>query len=114
MNQTLPTNPDTLGADWSNKTVAHHNVHALCDLEGLTYDEKQSLTACVYVESGFDINAINRNYAITDGVKHLTSTDFGICQWNDFYHGKEISPDEALRNPEKAVRLMCRYGKTGR
>lgn len=105
-----PENPDALLPDWSIPVAAHHNVRAICDLEGLTYQQKEVLTACVMVESGFDINAINYNYAHhADGTKYLASTDFGICQWNDFYHGKEITPDQALHNPEMAVRLMCKY-----
>lgn len=109
---TPPTpNPDALLPDWSIIPAAHHNVRALCDLEGLTYQQKQVLTACVYVESGFNINAIHRNKG-TDG--KVWSTDYGICQWNDVFHGSEITPDEALHNPEKAVRLMCQYWKAGK
>lgn len=106
--------PDFLYSDWSIISNAHHNVRALCDLEGLTWVQKQTLTACVMVESGFNIHAVNHNLAHhPDGTRYVASTDNGICQWNDFYHGKEITPDEALHNPEKAVRLMCKYWKQG-
>lgn len=108
-------NPDYIGADWSNPITAHHNVRALCDLEGLTYDQKESLTACVYVESQFHIDAEHKNYIFTaEGEKYLASTDFGICQWNDYWHGKEITPTQALNDPEMAIRLMCTYWKAGR
>jgi hypothetical protein len=48
-----------------------------------------------------------------DKTGKVFSTDYGICQWNDVYHGKEITPEEALHDPEKAVRLMCQYVKQG-
>lgn len=86
-----------------------HNVRVLCDLEGLTYQQKEVLTACVKVESDFDTGAVHRNYIIRDGKRILASTDSGICQWNDYYHGTEITPEQALNDPEFAVRLMCRY-----
>ncbi len=108
---TAPTNPDALLPDWSIIPAAHHNVRALCDLEGLSYDQKETLAACVMIESGFHIDAIHRN---TNAAGKVFSTDYGICQWNDVYHGSEITPDEALHNPEKAVRLMCRYFKAGK
>lgn len=105
---------DNLYPDWADKAHARHNVRAICDLEGLTLDQKNTLTATLAVESGFDTHATHPNYAFhASGVRYLASTDFGICQWNDFYHGKEITPDEALNNPDKAVRLMCQYWKKG-
>lgn len=106
---------ETLFPDWSIPSCAHHNVRVICDQEGLNWSEKQELTACVMQESEFDINAKNYNYAFDKetGEKHLASTDYGICQWNDYYHGKEITPNEAQYHPEKAVRLMCAYWKRG-
>lgn len=105
---------DVLYPDWNTKGHARHNVRALCDLEGLTLAQKNVLTACVAVESGFDIHAINKNIAIhSDGTKYVASTDYGICQWNNYYHGDEITPDQALHNPEMAVRLMCKYWRQG-
>jgi hypothetical protein len=104
-----------LQAPWSDPVVAHHNVRVICDQELLTYDQKEILTACVFQESAFHINAVNHNTVIeADGTRRITSTDNGICQWNDYFHGKEITPDEALHNPEKAIRLMCAYWKAGR
>lgn len=104
--------PDALGADWSNVIVAHHNVRVLCDLEGLTYDQKEILTACVFVESAFHIDAKHEN---KDGQGHVLSTDWGVVQVNDFYHigeGKDFpSVQYVLENPEACVRWMCGYYK---
>jgi len=110
-------NPDALGAPWSDTVIAHHNVRALCDLEALSYDQKEVLTACVYVESAFRINATHQNTVIeADGTRKVTSTDFGIVQVNDYYHigaGKDFpSTDYVLANPEICVRWMARYYKT--
>jgi len=110
----MPENPDTLLPDWSIPAAAHHNVRVLCDLEGLTYQQKEVLTACVMVESGFKIDAMHQNYVIENGERVLGSTDYGICQWNDKFHGAEITPDQALHNPEMAVRLMCKYWLAGK
>lgn len=104
------TDPDAL-LDWSTIVGAHHNVRALCDLEGLTYEQKEVLTACVYVESGFNINAIHKN---TNSAGVVFSIDSGICQWNNVYHASEITPDQALHDPEMAVRLMCKYWLEGK
>ncbi len=105
-------NPDALLA-WDTIEGAHHNVRAICDLVGLTFDQKQILTACVKVESGFDINAVHIN---RDGRGHILSTDYGIVQINDYYHigaGKEFPTIEyVLANPEDCVRWMCTYYKT--
>ncbi len=94
---------------WNTTADARHSVRVICDEEGLTTEQKNTMCATIGGESGWDINAVNENV-----YKHkVTSTDYGICQWNNMYHGKEISPDEALHNPEKAVRLMCAYWKRG-
>jgi len=109
----MPENPDTL-LPWGPIPNNHHNVRVLCDLEGVTYIQKEELTACVMVESGFNLNAINRNYIFENGQRVLGSTDYGICQWNDKFHGSEITPDQALQDPEMAVRLMCKYWLSGK
>lgn len=99
---------------WDTKTNIKHSVRVICDDEGLTVDQKNTLCATVQAESQFNLKAINYNYAFKkNGTKYLSSTDFGLCQWNDYWHGKEITPDEAVNNPEKSVRLMCTYWKKG-
>jgi hypothetical protein len=94
---------------WDTPSNAKHSVRLICDEEGLTVEQKDTMTATIQGESGFNLKAVNYNKR--NG--KVVSTDFGLCQWNDYYHGKEISPDEALNNPEKAVRLMCAYWKRG-
>ncbi len=94
---------------WSTPQLARHSVRLICDEEGLTVEQKNTMTATIGGESGWDVNAVNKN--MKDG--KVTSVDYGICQWNNYWHGKEISPEEAIGNPEKAVRLMCAYWKRG-
>ncbi len=96
---------------WTPPDLARHSVRVICDEEGLTVEEKNTLDATIGGESGWHIDAVNKNINPTTG--KVTSVDYGICQWNNYWHGKEISPDEALHNPEKAVRLMCAYWKRG-
>ncbi len=100
--------------DWSFPSKVKHSVRVICDEEGLTLEQKNTLCATIQCESNFNTKAVNKNYiTLSNGTKVLASTDFGICQWNDYWHGKEITPDEAVNNPEKAVRLMCAYWKRG-
>lgn len=95
---------------WDTKENIRHSVRVICDEEGLTLNQKNTMCATIQAESGFNLKAKNLNKN-KQGV--VTSTDWGLCQWNDRYHGKEITADEALNNPEKAVRLMCSYWKRG-
>lgn len=89
---------------WDTKTNIKHSIRVICDELGFTLEQKNTMCATIQAESGFILTA-----------KHVnpTSTDWGLCQWNDKYHGSEITPDESVNNPEKAVRLMCTYWKRG-
>lgn len=112
MNQETPItapNPDAL-LPWDTPANCRHNVRAIADLEGLTLAQKDDLSRTLHCESNYNPRCVHPN--IVNG--KITSTDYGICQWNDWFHGKEITPDEALNNPEKAVRLMCQYVRAGR
>lgn len=78
--------------DWSTPLAARHSVRVICDEEGLTVEEKNTLCATIGGESGWRTQAINHNRV--DG--KVVSTDFGICQWNDYYHGKRDFTDWRL------------------
>ena len=112
----VPATPsvDTL-LPWDTTTslshANYHNVRVICDLEGLSLEQKDILTSCVWVESEFNVHAKMEN---KDKVGRVWSTDNGICQWNDYFHGTEITPDQAVNDPEMAVRLMCSYWKAGK
>lgn len=115
----------TTTLQWDTRENIIHSIRVIADEEGLPlartvniggklYQLKDTLQATIQGESDFNLNAINRNYAFkANGEKYIASTDYGLCQWNDFYHKNEITPDEALHNPEKACRLMARYWKQG-
>lgn len=101
---------------WGTPMTVRHSVRVICDQEGLTFEQKNTMCATIGGESEYNTKAIGPNYVVKDGRKILASTDWGLCQWNDYYHGKEISggyDGEAMNNPEKAVRLMCHYWKMG-
>lgn len=118
---TPPVDPDAL-LPWTTTENCRHNCRALADLEGLTVNQKNLMSSVIHCESDYDPTIVMYN-TVKGSVRKekydiavygkILSTDTGICQWNDFYHGKEISPDDALNNPEKAVRLMCQYVKRG-
>lgn len=64
------------------------------------------LLAVIKCESGLNPRAINRNPNGT--------TDYGLCQFNDYYYRDIITPEEALNKPEFAVATMCRMWEQGR
>jgi hypothetical protein len=97
---------------WDTPANAKHSVRVICDEMGLSVSDKNDLCATIGAESGWLTHPRpNQNKDPKTG--KIWSTDFGICQWNDVHHGKEITPDEAENDPEKAVRLMCAYWRRG-
>lgn len=111
---------------WDTPEQVRHSCRLIADEEGLTMDQKNKMSQTIHCESGYIANISVHNCLGADGEIHsvraekytpengkILSTDNGVCQWNDKYHAHEISPDEALHNPEKAVRLMCKYVKDG-
>jgi hypothetical protein len=108
--QTPPPIAPQPSYDWSTPEAARHSLRVICDEEGLTAGQKYIMSKVVHCESGYHPATIHPN--LYDG--KVVSTDYGICQWNDHYHGTEISPDQAVHDPEKAVRLMCQYVKAGK
>jgi hypothetical protein len=71
----------------------------------------------VKVGSNFNAAAIHINYSFTTaGVRFVSSTDYGICQVNDYFHigtNKDFSSAQyVLDNPEADIRFMCNYYQT--
>lgn len=108
MPQTLDVT--TIYPDWTNPVIARHNLRVICDQEGLTFEQKTTMSKVIHCESGYNVNCVHPNLNENGEV---ASTDFGICQWNDYYHGEEMPQQTALHNPEAAIRLMCKYVKQG-
>lgn len=67
--------------------------------------DEDIFVAVLYCESGMNPKAVNRN-------KNGT-TDFGICQFNDYWYRAQISPETALRQPEIALNVMAQAWATG-
>lgn len=108
------TNPDILVMDWSKPTNAYHNARVLCDLAGLTVDEKNLICACIYQESRFNNAAVCRNRN-AQGI--ITSSDWGLCQINDYFNigSDRVFPtvDSVVDNPQAAVQFMINEYKNG-
>jgi len=100
--------------DFSTPKAACHSVRVICDEEGLTVAQKNIIAQVISCESGFKNTAKLENKK--DG--KTWSTDWGICQINDFYHigsGKSFpSVEYVLERPDKVVRWMIRQYKAGR
>jgi len=83
--------------------------------EGLSEEMKKRIYKTIQCESNFNPNAKNEN---KDNGGNVRSTDWGICQYNDYYYigiGRPIpSVHFALNEPEKCVRTMCKEFKAGR
>lgn len=118
----VSSNPDAL-LPWTTKDNCRHNVRALADLEGLTVAQKNLMSQVIHCESDYQPNVVmyncengqvRRERYSAEVFGKILSIDSGIAQWNNLYHGKEISTEDAEHNPEMAVRLMCKYVKTGR
>ena len=107
--------PPVLKYLWDTPSNVRHSVRVICDDEELDWEQKNTLTATIGGESQYNTKAVHPNYMFnkTTGERYLASTDWGLCQWNDYWHGKEIPPDVAMNDPERAVRLMCSYWKRG-
>ena len=77
-------------------------IRQIAKEEGVDPD---TIVAVIKCESGMNPSAVNHNI---DG-----TTDYGLCQFNDHWYRKLITPEEALHKPKKAVRLMCRRFREG-
>lgn len=107
----LPT-PTPESLDWTTQKGAYHAVRVTCDDKGLTLDEKNLICACIFQESRFYNKAKCENKK--DG--KVWSTDWGICQINDYWQvgvGKPFSSaQEIVDNPQKAVEFMISMYKS--
>ena len=105
---------------WDTPEFARHSIRVIADEENLSLKDKNLLCAVIKAESGFKNTAINKNRN-TKG--ETTSTDWGICQINDYWHigkwadGKNKSfpsVEYVLQNPDKVVRWMIKMLKAGK
>jgi hypothetical protein len=116
-------NPDTM-LPWNHNAADNrHNVRVCCDLAGMAVEDKNILCAVVGGESGW-LNYLENgsSYPVThrnlnkDG--SLSSTDWGLCQVNDFWHigeGKDFpSVDYVMQNPTAVVQWMIEMYKAGK
>lgn len=127
-------NVDTF-VPWTGKENCRHNVRVLCDLEGLSEEQKNDMSSTVNCESGYNPNICNINF--TDGTtaeclypnlqstidshavlgKKVASIDYGIAQINDYYHigvGKDfLSVEIVIQDPEADIRWMCKQWLAG-
>ena len=82
-------------------------VRAVCQEEGMTPEQTQTIVAICWAESGMNPNAVHHN---TNG-----STDYGVLQFNSAtFIGPALpfpSPDFVIANPDACVREICRIVK---
>lgn len=111
--QIATPNIDTLHP-WSSPKENYHNTRVLCDLAGLTIEEKNLICACIYQESEFKNTAVCHN---KDALGVITSSDWGICQINDHYQVGFAKPFSSIAdivdNPTKTVSFMISMFKNG-
>jgi hypothetical protein len=110
----LPPDPDSVVFPWDTAKHAFHNTRVIADQCGLSLEQKDILCQCIYQESTF-LNYRAPGVPTTchnkdkNGV--VWSTDWGICQVNDWFHigtGKDFpSVDYVMANPDVVVRWMA-------
>lgn len=105
-----PPKISSAGEDLTKKQGIILMIRRIATYKGISGNNLVNLLATIECESkDFELDCINENKK--NGV--VLSYDAGLCQWNNYYHGKEITPEQAINNPEKAVALMCDYWKRG-
>ena len=83
----------------------------ICKQEGLNRVQTAEVCGIIECESGFRTDIKNYN---NDG---RNSYDSGIAQTNSYWYWereKIIHPEEAINNPEKAIRILVKHYKQGR
>lgn len=113
-----PTPPDPkAGLSWEDQKGAFKLTRIMCDEEGLTFVQKNTVCACIYQESRFRNRYADGSPVINENKKdgRVWSTDYGIVQVNDYWHigpGKSFpSVAYVMDNPEDMVRWMVRHMK---
>lgn len=100
---------------WDTPANARHSVRVICDEEGLTWEQKEIIAACIKQESAFK-NWVKCENKDKDG--KVWSTDHGICQINDYWNiGKNRpfpSVEYVMDNPDKVVRWMIKMMRAGK
>ncbi len=116
---------------WGNTDECRHSLRVIADEEGLTLLQKNNFSQTIHCESGYLPSIVVHNCRAADGTIHsvrdnvynaavhgpILSTDYGICQINDYYNigaGKAFATVGDALNPEKAVRWAAREFKAGR
>ena len=66
----------------------------------------EAFVATIWAESEMNPNATNYN---KDG-----TTDYGICQFNDYWYKDKITPYDAINDPELALNIMAQMWEKGR
>lgn len=95
-------------------------VLRICKEENLTVLQTNDLYNTLRIESNFKNYRADGTPLIHENKVNgkLASTDWGICQINDYYHigkGKDFpTVGYVLANPDKAVRFMAQMCKAGK
>lgn len=110
-----PVSPDSIVYEWDTPQHNYHNIRVLCDEADLTVEEKNLICECIYQESQFINSAKHEN---KDASGQILSTDWGLCQINDYYHclphGTPFeSAQYVVNHPSAAVQFMISMYKNG-
>lgn len=93
------------GGTLTERKAMYALAEKICKEEKLTPVMTKDLLLTVYGESGFNAWCINTQ-----------SFDYGVAQFSKRYYLVEykMSPQEAIDNPERCLRIMARNFKAGR
>lgn len=100
---------------WQGFDNSKKSVRIICDEQSLSLSDKDLICAVIQQESNFQNSAVCHN---KDKAGNITSSDWGLCQINDYYHigkGKDFpSVDYVVNNPDQAVLFMIKMFKAGK
>ena len=108
--ETTTTPPITPSIRWGDypeleKQELLKQTKEICRQVGLTTKQTQDLCKTIWAESGWNPNCVNED-----------SLDYGLCQFNIKWYLKpnNMTPEDALKNPLKCVRIMAKSFRVGR